>query len=107
MRVWVKNIENAAVNVYGEGAGFNVYGIEASRTYGVTGERELLTPMANARVLSVVLFGLIAGPVFADPIAPPAAAPMVAPGAPLTVTSSLRLVTIWSRRDQQRWVHRR
>lgn len=42
--------------------------------------------MANARVLSVVLFGLIAGPVFADPIAPPAAAPMVAPGAPLTVT---------------------
>jgi len=36
VRVWVKNIENAAVNTYGEGAGFNVYGIEAPRTYGVT-----------------------------------------------------------------------
>ncbi len=36
VRVWVKNIENAAVNIYGEGAGFNLYGIEPPRTYGVT-----------------------------------------------------------------------
>ena len=36
VRVWVKNIEDAAVNTYGEGTSFNVYGIEAPRTYGIT-----------------------------------------------------------------------
>ena len=36
VRVWVKNIEDKPVNTYGEGAGFNVYGIEAPRTYGLT-----------------------------------------------------------------------
>ena len=36
VRIWLKNLENKPVNVYGEGAGFNVYGIEAPRTYGVT-----------------------------------------------------------------------
>jgi iron complex outermembrane receptor protein len=35
-RLWVKNIENEPVNTYGEGAGFNLYGIQAPRTYGVT-----------------------------------------------------------------------
>ena len=36
VRVWVKNIEDSAVNIYGEGAGFNLYGIEPPRTYGIT-----------------------------------------------------------------------
>jgi len=36
VRVWVKNIENVPVNIYGEGSSFNVYGIGAPRTYGVT-----------------------------------------------------------------------
>ena len=36
IRVWAKNLENVPVNTYGEGAGFNLYGIEAPRTYGVT-----------------------------------------------------------------------
>ena len=36
VRFFVKNIENVPVNVYGEGAGFNLYGILPPRTYGVT-----------------------------------------------------------------------
>ncbi len=36
VRLWVKNIEDSAVNIYGEGAGFNLYGIQPPRTYGVT-----------------------------------------------------------------------
>jgi iron complex outermembrane receptor protein len=36
LRGWVKNIENTPVNVYGEGATFNLYGIQPPRTYGGT-----------------------------------------------------------------------
>lgn len=36
LRLWVKNIENVPVNIYGEGAGFHDYGILPPRTYGVT-----------------------------------------------------------------------
>ena len=36
LRGWVKNIENSAVNVYGETGGNHVYGILAPRTYGGT-----------------------------------------------------------------------
>jgi iron complex outermembrane receptor protein len=36
VELWVKNIENTPVNIYGEGPGFNLYEIEAPRTYGVT-----------------------------------------------------------------------
>ncbi len=35
-RLWVKNVENSLVNVYGEGLGFNLYGVAPPRTYGVT-----------------------------------------------------------------------
>ena len=36
LRVWGKNLENSAVNVYGQGATYHLYGIEAPRTYGAT-----------------------------------------------------------------------
>lgn len=36
LRLWGKNLENSAVNVYGEGQGFHLYEIEAPRTYGAT-----------------------------------------------------------------------
>jgi iron complex outermembrane receptor protein len=36
VRGWVRNIENAAVNVYGQAPGFHNYSILAPRTYGVT-----------------------------------------------------------------------
>jgi iron complex outermembrane receptor protein len=36
IRAWVKNLENVPVNIYGEGATFNLYGIEPPRTYGLT-----------------------------------------------------------------------
>ena len=35
-RLWVKNIENSPVNVYGQGQNFHLYGIEPPRTYGAT-----------------------------------------------------------------------
>jgi iron complex outermembrane recepter protein len=36
VRLWVKNIENSPVNVYGQGQTFHLYGIEPPRTYGAT-----------------------------------------------------------------------
>jgi len=36
LQLWAKNLENTPVNVYGEAAGFHLYGIEPPRTYGVT-----------------------------------------------------------------------
>lgn len=35
-QAWVKNIENSVINIYGEGSGFNLYGVAPPRTYGVT-----------------------------------------------------------------------
>ena len=36
VRLFAKNLENVPVNVYGQGAGNHLYGIEPPRTYGVT-----------------------------------------------------------------------
>jgi iron complex outermembrane receptor protein len=36
LQVWAKNLENKPVDIYGEGVGFHVYGIEPPRTYGLT-----------------------------------------------------------------------
>ena len=36
LRAWIKNIENSAVNVYGETGGNHIYGILAPRTFGGT-----------------------------------------------------------------------
>jgi hypothetical protein len=36
VEAWVKNIENSAVNVFGEGPGLYLYDILPPRTFGVT-----------------------------------------------------------------------
>ena len=52
VEAWVKNIENSAVNVFGEGPGLYLYDILPPRTFGVTVTGQIRWSVSSSRSLT-------------------------------------------------------